>query len=199
MSFQQAFSFRFATRGTLFLHCVFSQRFAFIAHFLVFSRLLLCCCTDTLISLFRIVFCKKVGRPKHYSHKGIESLSIEIKSMMSNMLADFKTDIMQAVAETVESRINEWYEENDYGAEGELVVDNTTDVNALMQIVLVSNKTKASTSETAAIVQQPTAFETQSSLRFESRKKVVAHLYVISWGLWLIAFSRKDCLKISWE
>ena len=91
--------------------------------------------------------------------------------MMSNMLADFKTDIMQAVTETVESRINEWYLENDYGAEGELIADNTTDVNALMQIVLVSNKTQASTSETAEIVQQATAFETQSSLRFESRKR----------------------------
>ena len=51
--------------------------------------------------------------------------------MMSNMLADFKTDIMQSVTETVECRINEWYEENDYGAEGELVADNTTDMNAI--------------------------------------------------------------------
>ena len=80
--------------------------------------------------------------------------------MMSNILVDFKTDITHSVTETVESRINEWYEENDYADEGELVADNTTDVNALMQIVLVSNKSQASTSETVAIVQQPTAFET---------------------------------------
>ena len=55
------------------------------------------------------------------SHKGTESLSMEIKSMMSNMFADFKTDIMQSVIETVESRINEWYGENDYSAEDEPV------------------------------------------------------------------------------
>ena len=36
VSCQQALSFRFATRGTFVLHCVFSQRFAFIAHFLSF-------------------------------------------------------------------------------------------------------------------------------------------------------------------
>ena len=52
---------------------------------------------------------------------GTESLSMEIKSMMSNMFADFKTDIMQSVIETVESRINEWYEEYDYSAEDEPV------------------------------------------------------------------------------
>ena len=55
------------------------------------------------------------------SRKGTESLSMEIKSMMSNMFADFKTDIMQSVIETVESRINEWYEEYDYSAEDEPV------------------------------------------------------------------------------
>ena len=33
------------------------------------------------------------------SHKGTESLSMEVKSMMSNMFADFKTDIMQSVTE----------------------------------------------------------------------------------------------------
>lgn len=44
-----------------------------------------------------------------------------------------------------------------------LLADNTTDVNALMQTVLASNKSQASTSETATIVQQPTAFETQLS------------------------------------
>ena len=55
------------------------------------------------------------------SHKGTESLSMKIKSMMSNMFADLKTDIMQSVIETVESRINEWYGENDYSAEDEPV------------------------------------------------------------------------------
>ena len=79
---------------------------------------------------------------------------------MSNMFADFKTDIMQSVTETVGSLINEWYDENDYSTEDEPVADNTTDVNALMQTVSVSNKSQASTSETAATVQQPTAFET---------------------------------------
>ena len=68
------------------------------------------------------------------------------------MLADFKTDIMQAVTETVESRINEWYEENDYGAEGELIADNTTDVHALMQIVLVSNKLQRFQSRAARVL-----------------------------------------------
>ena len=38
------------------------------------------------------------------------------------MFADFKTDIMQSVTKTVESRINEWYEENDYSAEDELLL-----------------------------------------------------------------------------
>ena len=41
VSCQQALSFRFATRGTFVLHCVFLQRFALIAHFLVFSQLFL--------------------------------------------------------------------------------------------------------------------------------------------------------------
>ena len=65
--------------------------------------------------------------------------------MMSNMFAEFKTDIMQSVTETVESSINEWYEENDYSAEDEPVVDNTIDVNALIQTVLASDKSLAST------------------------------------------------------
>ena len=38
VSCKQALSFRFTTRGTFVLHCVFSQCFAFIAHFLVFSQ-----------------------------------------------------------------------------------------------------------------------------------------------------------------
>ena len=66
--------------------------------------------TYTLISVFAL-----------FSDKMSESLSMEIKSMMSNMFADFKTDIMQSVIETVESRINEWYGENDYSAEDEPV------------------------------------------------------------------------------
>ena len=94
------------------------------------------------------------------SHKGAESLSMEIKTMMSNMFAEFKTDIMQSVTETVESSIHEWYEENDYSAEDEPVVDNTIDVNALMQTFLASNKSQASTSESAKTVKQPTEFET---------------------------------------
>ena len=44
-----------------------------------------------------------------------------------------------------------------------LLADNTTDVNALMQTVLASDKSQAITSETATIVQQPTVFETQLS------------------------------------
>ena len=60
--------------------------------------------------------------------------------MMSNMFAEFKTDIMQSVTDTVESSINVLYEENDYSAEDEPVVDNTIDANALMQTVLASNK-----------------------------------------------------------
>ena len=101
-----------------------------------------------------------MSEDENANHKGTESLSMEIKTMMSNMFADFKTDIMQSVTETVESRINEWYEENDYSTEDKPVADNTTDVNVLMQTVLVSNKSQASTSESATIVQQPTAFET---------------------------------------
>ena len=31
--------------------------------------------------------------------------------MMSNMFAEFQTDIMPSVTETVESSINEWYEQ----------------------------------------------------------------------------------------
>ena len=49
--------------------------------------------------------------------------------MMSNMFADFKSDIMQSVTETIESRINEWYEENDYSAEDEPVAHNNTNYN----------------------------------------------------------------------
>ena len=76
------------------------------------------------------------------------------------MFAEFKIDIMQSVTETVESSINEWYEENDYSADNEPVVDNTIDVNALMQTVLASNKSQASTSESVKNVKQPTEFET---------------------------------------
>ena len=67
-----------------------------------------------------------------------------------------------------------------------LLADNTTDVNALMQTVLASNKSQAITSETATIVQQPTAFET---LRVECRKNLEAHLYVISWGFLVYSFN----------
>ena len=109
-----------------------------------------------------------MSEDKSASHKGTESLSMEIKSMMSKMFADFKTDIMQSVTETVESCINEWYEEKDYSAKDQPVADNTTDLNALVQIILDSNKSQASTSESAAIVQQPTAFETlRSELNLE--------------------------------
>ena len=80
--------------------------------------------------------------------------------MMSNMFAEFQTDIMPSVTETVESSINEWYEENDYSAEDEPVVNNTIDVNALMQTVLASNKSQASLSESAKTVKQQTEFET---------------------------------------
>ena len=80
--------------------------------------------------------------------------------MISNMFAEFKTDIMQSVTEAVESSINEWYEENDYGAEDEHVVDNTIDVNALMQTVLASNKSQASTFGSVKTVKQPKEFET---------------------------------------
>ena len=41
------------------------------------------------------------------SHNWTESLSMEIKTMMSNMFAEFKTDIMQSGTETVESSISE--------------------------------------------------------------------------------------------
>ena len=67
------------------------------------------------------------------SHNGTESLTMEIKTMMSNIFGEFKTYIMQSVTEIGESSINEWHEENDYSAEDEPVVDNTIDVNALMQ------------------------------------------------------------------
>ena len=85
---------------------------------------------------------------------------MEMKTTMNNMFAEFKTDIMQSVTETVESSINELYEENDYSAEDKPVVDNTIDVNALMQTVLASNKSQASTSESVKTVKQPTEFET---------------------------------------
>ena len=76
--------------------------------------------THTLISFFAL-FSGKMSEDESASRKGTESLSMEIKSMMSNMFPDFKTDIMQSVIETVESRINEWYEEYDYSAEDEPV------------------------------------------------------------------------------
>ena len=76
--------------------------------------------THTLISFF-VLFPGKMSEDESTSRTGTESLSMEIKSMMSNMFADFKTDIMQSVIEAVESRINEWYEEYDYSAEDEPV------------------------------------------------------------------------------
>lgn len=94
------------------------------------------------------------------SKKGKESLGMEIKTMMSNMFAEFKTDMMQSVTESMETRINEWYEENDYSVEDEPVVDNTLDVNALMQTVLASNKGEAGTLEPAKTVSQATEFDT---------------------------------------
>ena len=88
-------------------------------------------CIHTLIG-FSALFSVDMSEDESASHKGTEFLSIEIKTMMSNMFAEFKTDIMRPVTETVESSINEWYEENDYSAEDEPVVDNTIDVNALI-------------------------------------------------------------------
>ena len=53
------------------------------------------------------LFSVKMSEDESASHKGTESLSMEIKTMMTNMFAEFKTDIMQSVTETVESTINE--------------------------------------------------------------------------------------------
>ena len=67
-----------------------------------------------------------MAEDERVSNKGTESLSVEIKTMMNNMFAEFKTDIMQSVTDTVESSINVLYEENDYSAEDEPVVDLRT-------------------------------------------------------------------------
>ena len=115
--------------------------------------------------------------------------------MMSNMFAEFITDIMQSVTETVESSINEWYEENDYSAEDKPVVDNTTDVNVLIQTVLVSNKSQASTSESAKTVKNPTEFETL--LTELNPEKTNGPPICEKLEFRSIAFLRKACLKIS--
>lgn len=74
---------------------------------------------------------------------GKESLSTEIKAMMSNMFTEFKTDIMQSVSDTMETRFNELYEEYDYSDVEES--HNNLDVSALMQTITDSNKGESST------------------------------------------------------
>ena len=61
---------------------------------------MLLCCVHTLIRFFAL-FSVEMSEDKSASHKGTESLSMEIKTMMSNMFAEFKTDIMQSVTENV--------------------------------------------------------------------------------------------------
>ena len=88
---------------------------------------------------------------------GKESLSIEIKAMMSNMFTEFKTDIMQSVADTMETRFNELYEEYDYSDVEES--HNNLDVSALMQTITDSNKGESSTPQVTKTGNQPTEFE----------------------------------------
>ena len=89
---------------------------------------------------------------------GKESLSTEIKAMMSNMFTEFKTDIMQSVTDTMETRFNELYEEYDYSDVEES--HNNLDVSALMQTITDSNKGESSTPQVTKTGNQPTEFDT---------------------------------------
>ena len=89
---------------------------------------------------------------------GKESLSTEIKAMMSNMFTEFKTDIMQSVSDTMETRFNELYEEYDYSDVEES--HNNLDVSALMQTITDSNKGESSTPQVTKTGNQPTEFDT---------------------------------------
>ena len=67
-----------------------------------------------------------------HGNLGKESLSTEIKAMMSNMFTEFKTDIMQSVSDTMETRFNELYEKYDYS---DVEESHNLDVSALMQTI----------------------------------------------------------------
>ena len=84
---------------------------------------------------------------------GKESLSTEIKAMMSNMFTEFKTDIMQSVTDTMETRFNELYEEYDYSDVEES--HNNLDVSALMQTITDSNKGESSTPQVTKLATNP--------------------------------------------
>ena len=76
---------------------------------------------------------------------------------MSNMFTEFKTDIMQSVTDTMETRFNELYEEYDYSDVEES--HNNLDVSALMQTITDSNKGESSTPEVTKTENQPTEFD----------------------------------------